>query len=145
MIKLICSAPQKTFFPNSDSVPPRALVGSITQLMLVPPATHPADFALLRYKVLSKHLSPHPSDFDLRPLKVQIHSVPLGLLLGITLRRLPLDYQLYKSNLRALLHLPNIADVLRNWHYELPTSPSSNLAKRPQLPKIRVLQRLLPT
>jgi hypothetical protein len=84
--------------------------------MLVPPAIpiHPADSDQLLYKVLSKHLSPHLSDFDLRLSKVPIRSGPLGLLLGITLPRLLLDYQLYNPNLNARLHHLNIADGLRN-------------------------------
>jgi hypothetical protein len=82
--------------------------------MLVPPATLPADFDQLLSKVLSKHLSPHLNDFDLRLLKVPIHSVPLGSLPGITLPRLPLDYQHYNPNLNALLHHPNTVDGLRN-------------------------------
>jgi hypothetical protein len=114
MTKLIDSAPQRTYFPNFDSDPPRALVGSITQLMLAPLATRPADFDLLLFKVLSKHLSPHLSDFDLRLSKVPIRSGPLGLLLGITLPRLPLDYQLYIPNLNALRHHLDIVDGLRN-------------------------------
>jgi len=99
MAKLNNSAPQITYFPNSDSDPPRALVGSITQHMLGPPAipTQPADFDLLldllRYKVLSDRTSPHLSDFDLRLLKAPIRSVPLGLLLGTSLPRV-LDHQL---------------------------------------------------
>jgi hypothetical protein len=83
--------------------------------MLVPLATpiHPADFDQLLFKVLSKHLSPHLSDFDLRLLRVPIRSGPLGSLLGITLPRLPLDQWIYQSRSLALHH-PNIADDLRN-------------------------------
>jgi hypothetical protein len=82
--------------------------------MLVPPATLLADFDQPLFKALSKRPSPLLSDFDLRLSKVPIRSVPLGSLLGITLRRRVLDRQLYKSNLKALLHLPNTADDLRN-------------------------------